>query len=264
MAAHIDLESGENYLETILILKHTQSSVRGVDIANKLNVSRASVSRAVSILKERAFITLEKGNFILLTEEGKKIAQKIFNYHRVLASFLIYVAGITPKVADVDACRIEHVVSASTITAIQKFLKQNNVPITDYDVEASHVPDIKDLNESAENYLEHIHMETRDGRSIRASDLSKALDVTRASVSKALDNLEELGLLERGEKGALILTEAGLKKAEGIYQRHIVLTGFFEKIIGVSAKIAEKDACRIEHMISEETFQGIKTYLEKA
>ncbi len=262
VAIYIDSESEENYLETILILSTISPFVRGVDIASKLNISRPSVSRAVGLLRDKGLVILEKGAFITLTEEGKRIARKVASYHRVLRSFLVHVACISQEKADIDACRIEHVVSASTIQGIKSFLKRENV-LPGNTIDSSHLPEIRELNESGENYIEHIYMMTRDGKRVRSTDLAKTLEVSRASISRAMDVLCHLGLLERGEKGELILTPAGEEKARGIYARHVVLTGFLEKILGVSPKIAEKDACRIEHMLSEETFNGIRAFWEK-
>ena len=96
MAIYIDSESEENYLETILILSTVSPFVRGVDIACKLNISRPSVSRAVGLLRDKGLVTLEKGSFITLTEEGKRIARKVASYHRILRTFLIHVAGVSP------------------------------------------------------------------------------------------------------------------------------------------------------------------------
>ena len=125
-------------------------------------------------------------------------------------------AGVSPEKADIDACRIEHVVSASTIQGIKAFLKRENV-LPDNTIDSSHLPEIRELNESGENYIEHIYMMTRDGKRVRSTDLAKSMEVSRASISRAMDVLTNLGLLNRGEKGDLILTPAGEEKARSIY-----------------------------------------------
>lgn len=262
VATYIDSESEENYLETILLLSGSGSFVRGIDIAKKLKVSRPSVSRAVGLLRDKGLVILEKGSFISLTEDGKKLARKVAAYHRLLRSFLVYAAGISPEQADIDACRVEHVVSASTVKGIRNFLKRENVP-ADSGIDSSHLPEIGELNESGENYIEHIYMMSRDGKRVRSTDLAQALGVSRASISRAMDVLTNLGLLNRGEKGDLILTPAGEEKARSIYARHVVLTGFLEQLLGVSQKIAERDACRMEHMLSEAAFNGLRDFWEK-
>ncbi len=115
-------ESGENYLETILIL-HTRSgkAVRSVDIAAELGVSKPSVSRAMSILRENGFIDMEKGGAITLTQKGLDHANHVLERHTVITSFLENVLGVDPETADKDACRIEHIISSETFERIKNF-----------------------------------------------------------------------------------------------------------------------------------------------
>jgi len=104
-------ESGENYLETILILQGKCEKVRAVDVANELGYSKASVSRAMSILKKAEYIAIENGGNILLTEFGKQKALDIFNRHKIITEFLVKTLEVDIDTADKDACRIEHVIS---------------------------------------------------------------------------------------------------------------------------------------------------------
>lgn len=115
-------ESGEMYLETILILSQKNEFVRSVDISEYMGYSKPSVSRAVSLLKKDHFITVEEGH-ILLTDKGLETAEKILNRHTVLTQFLITL-GVNQETAANDACRIEHVVSDETFKAIQNYLHQ--------------------------------------------------------------------------------------------------------------------------------------------
>lgn len=112
-------ESGEMYLETILKLSKTNSSVRSLDIAEEMGFSKPSVSRAVGLLKKAEYITVDKSGFITLTESGKKIAEKIFERHTLLTNFLIRL-GVDPVTADSDACKIEHHISEDSFEAIKK------------------------------------------------------------------------------------------------------------------------------------------------
>lgn len=113
------------------------------------------------------------------------------------------------------------------------------------------------VGESAENYLETILILLERKGSVRAIDIAAELDFSKPSVSIALKHLREKGHIEVGEDGRLSLTESGRKIAEGIYERHRVLTDFFVSL-GVDADIAQADACKIEHIISDTTFQAIK------
>ena len=115
-------ESAENYLETILILHQKNGQVRSVDIASHLNFSKPSVSVAMKNFRENGYIIMDKDNYITLTEEGMRIAQKVFNRHKVISKFLMQI-GVNEEDAKNDACKIEHDISPSTFEAILAQLK---------------------------------------------------------------------------------------------------------------------------------------------
>ncbi len=112
-------ESGEMYLETILILSKKSSSVRSVDVGEYMGFSKPSVSRAVSLLKSGGYINMQKDGSLILTEEGKKIAEKIYERHTLLTQMLVKL-GVNEDVASSDACKIEHDLSDETFNAIKK------------------------------------------------------------------------------------------------------------------------------------------------
>ncbi len=120
------LESGEDYLETIYILKKRSGTVYSIDVARELGFSRPSVSRAMSILREEDYITMDEvTKEINLTEKGQKKAVEIYDRHKTLTAFLMKAAGVSAKVAETDACRIEHIISPSTFRGIKNFMKNN-------------------------------------------------------------------------------------------------------------------------------------------
>ncbi|MBQ3647376.1 MAG: metal-dependent transcriptional regulator [Spirochaetia bacterium] len=112
-------ESGEMYLETILVLKEKMDTVRAIDVAENMGYSKPSVSRALSILKEDKYITVDEKGAISLTSKGSQIAKKIYERHVVLSDLLITL-GVDRKTALEDACRIEHVISDKSFAAIKK------------------------------------------------------------------------------------------------------------------------------------------------
>ncbi len=114
-------ESGEMYLETIFILSREKSQVRSIDIANEMGFSKPSVSRAVGILRDGGFISVDSNGFIVLTDAGLEYAEKIYERHTVLTSFLIGL-GVDEETACEDACRMEHVVSDTSIRKIKERL----------------------------------------------------------------------------------------------------------------------------------------------
>lgn len=121
------LESRENYLEAILMLKKELGQVRSIDIARKLNYSKPSVSRAVGILKSGGYIIVDPKGYISLTADGLKKAEAIYERHRTLTSFFMRIAGVPEQVAEEDACRCEHVLSTQTFQGIKMFLNENGI-----------------------------------------------------------------------------------------------------------------------------------------
>jgi Mn-dependent DtxR family transcriptional regulator len=116
-------ESGEMYLETILILTRKNGYVRSVDISEYMGYSKPSVSRAVGLLKAGAYITIEEDGHILLTPSGQALAVSILDRHRILTELLTQI-GVDPEIASADACRIEHVISEETFNALKNHMLQ--------------------------------------------------------------------------------------------------------------------------------------------
>lgn len=116
-------ESGEMYLETILLLGKKMPSVRAIDIVEEMGISKASVSRALTRLKNESCIIVDNAGHIAFTEKGRQIAEKIYERHEVLADILMKL-GVSKEVAVADACKMEHDVSDETFEAIRThFLK---------------------------------------------------------------------------------------------------------------------------------------------
>ena len=112
-------ESGEMYLEAILVLAKKSGYVRSIDVSEYLGYSKPSVSRAMGILREGGYILMEKDGAITLTDSGKKLAETIYERHTVLSELLIRL-GVDEKTATDDACRIEHVISDESFQAIKQ------------------------------------------------------------------------------------------------------------------------------------------------
>lgn len=118
------------------------------------------------------------------------------------------------------------------------------------------------MYESGEDYIETIYRLKRKNGFVRSVDVANELGYSRPSVSRAVGILKKDGYLSMDSAGELELTAKGKRKATKIYDRHKTLTKFLMKTAGVSAKTAENDACRIEHIISETTFSGIKKFMK--
>ena len=118
------------------------------------------------------------------------------------------------------------------------------------------------IQESAENYLETILMLGQRQPYVRSIDVAEDLKFSKASVSVAMKNLRENGYVEVNKNGHIVLTPSGLKIAEMIYERHTALSGWLIKL-GVNEKTALEDACRMEHVISAESFDAIKAHINR-
>ena len=118
-------ESGEMYLETILVLSRRLNKVRSVDVAEEMGYSKPSVSRAVGILKKNGYIIMDGSGHLYLTDEGRSVAEKTFERHRVLTKVFTKL-GVSAGIAAEAACKIEHVISDETFEAIKRFVAEHS------------------------------------------------------------------------------------------------------------------------------------------
>lgn len=112
-------ESGEMYLETILVLSQTREHVRSIDVAEHMGYSKPSVSRAIGLLRNGGYVEMDETGFLTLTESGRELAEKIYDRHTTLSRVLMKL-GVSEETAVNDACRIEHVISDESLAAIKK------------------------------------------------------------------------------------------------------------------------------------------------
>ncbi len=114
--------SGEDYLEAVLMLQKQkgESAVRSIDLARHMGFSKPSISHAVGVLRDGGFLTVDKDGFLHLTEEGREIAEKIYERHQFFTEQLI-AAGVNETTAEEDACKIEHAISDESFQKLQKY-----------------------------------------------------------------------------------------------------------------------------------------------
>ena len=117
------LESGEMYLETILILSKQKQTVRSIDVAEYMKFSKPSVSRAMGLLKDGGYVSVDSRGFITLTDSGKEIAERIYERHRILTAILIRL-GVPEGTAADDACKMEHYISDTSFQAIKQHISE--------------------------------------------------------------------------------------------------------------------------------------------
>lgn len=115
-------ESGQMYLETLLILTKKMPSVRAIDVCEYMNYSKPSVSRAMGLLKEGGYIKIDANGYITLTQDGKEYAKKVYERHNVLHE-LLKIIGVSEETALNDACKIEHVISEETFSCLKEYVK---------------------------------------------------------------------------------------------------------------------------------------------
>ncbi|MBR3681320.1 MAG: metal-dependent transcriptional regulator [Clostridia bacterium] len=114
-------ESGQMYLETILILTSGGRAVRSIDVCEYMGFSKPSVSRAIGLLKSGGFITVDGDGYITLTDEGRLVATKTYERHRVITKFLVTI-GVPEEIASADACKMEHHMSDESFEALKKHI----------------------------------------------------------------------------------------------------------------------------------------------
>ena len=119
-------ESGEMYLEAILVLSQSRGFVRSVDVGEYLGYSKPSVSRAMGILRRENYIIMDKDGAITLTDGGRRIAEMIYERHTLLAKLLIHL-GVSEETAATDACKMEHAISDESFQAIKQFAAEHNI-----------------------------------------------------------------------------------------------------------------------------------------
>ena len=124
--------SGDDYLETILVLQKKLGMVRSVDVARHMEVSKPSVCHAVATLRDGGFLTMDEDHFLHLTDVGREVAEKIYERHCFFTERLIAL-GVNPETAETDACRIEHVISAESFEHLKKSFKNNNQEVVPSD-----------------------------------------------------------------------------------------------------------------------------------
>lgn len=115
-------ESREDYLETILLLMRKKGMVRSIDIANELNYSKASISRAVSILKSNNFITVDDSGYISFTGTGLQQAEAIYERHITIKKFFVEILKVSEENAEQDACKIEHILSDESYEKLKNYI----------------------------------------------------------------------------------------------------------------------------------------------
>lgn len=116
-------ESGEMYLETILVLSRELANVRSIDVCEHMGFSKPSVSRAISLLRSGGYVEMDDDGYLTLTEEGLRIAQKIYDRHNLLTRFFVAL-GVSEECASADACKIEHHISDETFEAIRNHVNK--------------------------------------------------------------------------------------------------------------------------------------------
>lgn len=117
--------SGEDYLEAILMLQKKNGAVRSIDLARHMEVSKPSVSRAVAVLQQGGFLTVDSDYFLHLTDAGREVAEKIYERHQFFTEQLV-AAGVDQETAEQDACRIEHAISDDSFKKLREHIAKGD------------------------------------------------------------------------------------------------------------------------------------------
>ncbi len=115
------------YLETVYVLEKNHGHAHGVEIARRLGVSKPSVTKAMNLLKEKGLVNKESYGSITLTQKGKAVSERIYSNHKMISLYLEHSLGLSPDEAGSNACKMEHILSAEMMTAIQTYLNTNGI-----------------------------------------------------------------------------------------------------------------------------------------
>ena len=118
-------ESGEDYLEAILMTWNEKNECHAIDVAHRLNVSKPSVSRAMGILKDDGYIVVDENLHLVLTQKGRAKAEDVYNRHKLLTSFIMKITGLSQEQSEENACRVEHVIDSDVVKGIEDWMKRN-------------------------------------------------------------------------------------------------------------------------------------------
>ena len=116
--------SGEDYLEAVLVIQKKKGMVRSVDVSRHMEVSKPSVCHAVATLRDGGFLTMDEDHFLQLTDVGREVAEKIYERHCFFTEQQLIAAGVDPRTAEADACRIEHIISDESFSRLKEAAAQ--------------------------------------------------------------------------------------------------------------------------------------------
>ena len=242
-------ESEEMYLKTIERLTRRKDTVQPVEISEELGYVKSCVSRAVKLLRGKGLITVNETNGISLTASGRRRAEQVRHKYEVLKSFFETI-GADADVAENAACKIEHCISEEMCGLIALHTPQ---------VQEHKEKTLPNTNESVEMYLETILRLEERGQATDLTNVARVMKVSKPAIIKARQKLCDLGFA-RHDTHNIYLTSLGREIAESVYGKHKLLTQLLRSL-GVSWVTAEEDACRIEHIVSDETLEAVKRYL---
>ncbi len=243
-------ESEEMYLKTIERLTRRKGTVQPVEISEELGYVKSCVSRAVKLLRSKGLITVNETNGISLTASGRRRAEQVRHKYEVLRVFFVSI-GAEESVAEKAACKIEHCVTDELCGLIAlytpEFQERREKPVPN-------------TNESEEMYLETILRLEESGQESDLTNIARVMKVTKPAIIKARQKLCDLGFA-RHDTHNIYLTPLGREIAERVYEKHKLFTRLLRRM-GVSRERAEEDACRIEHIVSDETVESVRRYME--
>ena len=243
-------ESGEMYLKVIERLTRGKSTVQPIEIAEELGYVKSSVSRAIKLLRGKGLITVNETNGVSLTPSGRRRAEQLRHKYEVLRSLFVSI-GAEERMAEEAACKIEHCVTDALCGLIAlytpEFQERREKPVPN-------------TNESEEMYLETILRLEESGQEPDLTNIAREMKVTKPAIIKARQKLCDLGFA-RHDTHNIYLTPLGREIAERVYEKHKLFTRLLRSM-GVSRERAEEDACRIEHIVSDETVESVRRYME--
>ena len=221
-----------------------------IEIAEELGYVKSSVSRAIKLLRGKGLITVNETNGVSLTPSGRRRAEQVRHKYEVLKSFFETI-GADEDVAENAACKIEHCVTDELCGLIAlytpEFQERREKPVPN-------------TNESEEMYLETILRLEESGQESDLTNIARVMKVNEAGNHQSASEIMRPSFAWHDTHN-IYLTPLGREIAERVYEKHKLFTRLLRRM-GVSRERAEEDACRIEHIVSDETVESVRRYME--
>ena len=242
-------ETAENYLKTIYQIQQRKGCVYSHNLAEELNVSKATVCRHVQNMKTAGYLVTDGEKSLILTEKGRSIAEEVLQRFEFFRELLLLL-GISDRTAGQDACKLEHAVCMESFYVLRAYFQ---IKSAENEVSQSM------KNETIDNCLKTLYLIQKQQGSVNGNDLAESLSISKVTACMHIRHLIENGYVERNSRNKIVFTEKGIQRAEAVLEKYEFFKAFLQQI-GIDEEKATQDAEKLEHAVCPESFSALQTY----